>query len=627
MVGLREERTSGNADVVSSLLSDVTKPVFVARRFIVFVREFTQCVRPAALTAALVLVLLSAATEGIGLALLVPLVQSLSDSGQVIGGLGFAVRQTLSIVGLPVSLSALVTVFVGLIVFRAILVAARDITLTRLRLDFINRLRRRIYKAVAEARWSSLMRHRLSDFLEVLTSQIGRISAGCFFFLRLPAMIVLAAVQIGVAFILSPLLTVGVLCWGGLLLALLQRRFGGRYREELKFAEAYRKTFAEISDFLHALKLAKSYNAESRHVAAFEAAMERENIQSMALDGRTTAMRLAIQIGAAATLGAFVYLGATIGQVGLAGLLVMIVIFSRLAPLISEFQQGWQSVEHMLPAFDRVMELWKLCAAAAEPVSHVTGRVDLRHEIALCRVRFSYNNEPGPGTLEALDLVIPAGATIAIVGPTGAGKSTLADLLLGILTPDTGTVLIDGVPLTGALLGRWRRSIGYVPQDNFLFNDTIRANLLWALPEAREQDIDWALSVAAADRFVAELPEGIETVVGERGLRLSGGERQRLGLARALLRRPTLLILDEAMSALDNETERAVQTAIDRLHGSITMVLIAHRLSTVRGADRILVLDRGKLVQEGPWDALVKDPSGTFAALLGKHRAHFVDAL
>jgi ATP-binding cassette, subfamily C, bacterial len=625
MLGLSKERTSGNAKAASSLLPDVTKPF--TKRFIAFIREFTQCVGPSALAAALVLVLLSAATEGIGLALLVPLVQSFGDSGQVIGGLGFAVRQALSTVGLPASLSALLAVFVGLIVLRAILVAVRDITLARLRLDFINVFRRRVYKAIAEAPWSLLMRHRLSDFLEVLTTQIGRISAGSFFFLRLPAVIVLAAVQIGVAFILSPLLTVGVFCWGGLLLALLQRLSGSRYREGLKYAEASRKTFAEISDFLHALKLAKSYNVESRHIVAFEAAMERENIQSVALDRSTMAMRLAIQIGAAVTLGAVVYLGATIGQVGLAGLLVMIVIFSRLAPLISEFQQGWQSVEHMLPAFDRVMELWKLCAAAAEPVSYVSGRVDLRHEIALRDVRFSYNNEAGPDTLEALDLVIPAGATIAIVGPTGAGKSTLADLLLGILTPDTGAVLIDGVPLTGAVLARWRRSIGYVPQDNFLFNDTIRANLLWAFPEAREQDIEWALSVAAADRFVAKLPDGLETVIAERGLRLSGGERQRLGLARALLRRPTLLILDEATSALDNETERAVQTAIDRLHGSVTMVLIAHRLSTVRGADRILVLDRGRLVQAGPWDTLVQDPSGAFAALLGKHGAHFVDAL
>jgi ATP-binding cassette, subfamily C, bacterial len=178
---------------------------------------------------------------------------------------------------------------------------------------------------------------------------------------------------------------------------------------------------------------------------------------------------------------------------------------------------------------------------------------------------------------------------IAIVGRTGAGKSSLADLLLGLLSPDNGTLLVDGIPLDGALLGHWRRSVGYVPQDNFLFNDTIRANLLWAYPEASEDDFREALSIAAADGFIGKLPEGLDTVVGERGLRLSGGERQRLGLARALLCRPTLLILDEATSALDNS-----------------------------GADRIIVLDHGRLIQAGTWDSLVQDREGPFAALLGE---------
>jgi ABC-type multidrug transport system fused ATPase/permease subunit len=146
----------------------------------------------------------------------------------------------------------------------------------------------------------------------------------------------------------------------------------------------------------------------------------------------------------------------------------------------------------------------------------------------------------------------------------------------------------------------------------------IRSNLLWAYPEASEDDFREALSIAAADGFIPKLPEGLDTVLGERGLRLSGGERQRLGLARALLCRPTLLILDEATSALDNETERAVQAAIDRLRGRMTIVLIAHRLSTVRGADRIIVLEHGRLIQAGTWDSLAQDRQGTFAALLGE---------
>jgi ATP-binding cassette subfamily C protein len=536
------------------------------------------------------------------------------------GRLGEAVQQALGAIGLPVSLPTLLAIFVGLIVLRTVVMTARDLALARLRLDFIDALRRRIYNAVADACWSFLMRRRLSDFLEVLTSQIGRISEGTYFFLRLPAMMLLAAAQVAIAAALSPLLTIGVLCWGVLLLTLLQRRYGDRYRKGLELDDAHRATFIEINDFLHALKLAKSHGAESRHVAAFELAMERQTNQTMALDRSAAATRMAIQIAAAITLGAFVYLAVTFGQVEPAGLIVVVAIFSRLAPLISQFQQGWQSLLHMLPVFDRIIELRNLCAAAAESLSPASGRLRVQQEIRLSGVGFRYDKKLGPGTLEGLDLVIPAGSTIAIVGRTGAGKSTLADLLLGLLTPDNGTLLIDGVPLDGELLVRWRRSIGYVPQDNFLFNDTIRTNLLWAYPEAREDELREALSIAALDAFVAKLPDGLDTMVGERGLRLSGGERQRLGLARALLCRPTLLILDEATNALDNETERAVQAAIERLRGRMTIVLIAHRLSTVRGADQIVVLDHGRLIQAGTWDTLVQDQQGTFATLLGEAR-------
>jgi ATP-binding cassette subfamily C protein len=613
------KQKSDETDAASSSKSAATRTSIVARGLIAFVREFVRCVGAGELAAAMLLVLLGAATEGVGLALLVPIVEVLGDRGRTMGWLGEAVQHALGTIGLPASLPDLLAIFIGLIVLRTVTLTARDIALARLRLDFVDALRRRIYKAIADASWSFLMRQRLAEFLEVLTSQIERIGGGTYFFLQLPAMIVLAAVQVAIAITLSPLLTIGVLCWGVLLLILLHRRYGNRYQEGVELDNAHRATFIEISDFLHALKLAKSHSAESRHVAAFELALERQTNQTIALDRSAAAMRMVIQISAAVTLGAFVYFAVTFRQVDLANLLVMVVIFSRLAPVISQFQQSWQSLVHMLPVFARIIALRNLCAAAAESLSPASGRVSVQQEIRLSGVGFTYEDR-GSAAIEGLDLVIPAGSSVAIVGRTGAGKSTLADLLLGLLSPDKGTLLVDGIPLDGALLGRWRRSVGYVPQDNFLFNDTIRANLLWAYPEAREEDFREALSIAAADGLIAKLPEGLDTVLGERGLRLSGGERQRLGLARALLCRPTLLILDEATSALDNETERDVQAAIDRLRGRMTIVLIAHRLSTVRGADRIIVLDHGRLIQAGTWDSLVQDRQGLFAALLGEAR-------
>ena len=213
-----------------------------------------------------------------------------------------------------------------------------------------------------------------------------------------------------------------------------------------------------------------------------------------------------------------------------------------------------------------------------------------------------------------VDLVIPAQRTTALVGPSGSGKSTIADLLTGLLQPDSGEIEVDGHSLSASDLPAWRRGIGYVPQEVFLFHDTVRANLLWACPEAEESEVWQALERAAAD-FVRQLPKGLETEIGERGVRLSGGERQRLALARALLIRPKLLILDEATSNLDVENERRIQRALAELRGQMTIVIIAHRLSSIRNADQIVVVEDGAIVERGSWEELHGRIDSRLAAL------------
>ncbi|MDP9439524.1 MAG: ATP-binding cassette domain-containing protein, partial [Actinomycetota bacterium] len=214
-----------------------------------------------------------------------------------------------------------------------------------------------------------------------------------------------------------------------------------------------------------------------------------------------------------------------------------------------------------------------------------------------------------------LDLAIRAGETTAIVGPSGAGKSTVADVVRGLVVPVRGRVLVDGTPLRAGMMRSWRGQIGYVAQDTFLFHDTVRANLLWARPDADDEEIRAALRSAAAEEFVRELPDGMDTILGDRGVRLSGGERQRLALARALLRQPQLLILDEATNALDSENEKRIQKSIEQLHGRMTILTITHRISTIRNADVIHVLERGRLVETGDWDALLAKEDGRFRAM------------
>ena len=624
MTDLRSRTSDADERGLGQAGTDDARLGIAANRFCMFAREFVRCIGPKGLMRGGLLSLFAAVTEGIGLALLAPLVALLSESAGSAGWIGRVVRKALDALGLPLSFPILLTVFIALIALRAVAVGLRNLSLARLGLEFSETWRRKVYRAIAAASWSFLMRQRLSNLQEALTSQIDRIGQGAYFFLRLPAVLVVAASQITIVLSLSPVLTIGVLCWGAALLGIIQWRFGSRYSDGLVLATAHRAAFDEVSDFLHALKLAKSHGAQSRHVEAFDVALERRIGQTMSFERRSTQASGAIQIGAGVSLGVFAYVGAEMVRVDPAVLLVMVVVFSRLAPLAVELQSDWVTFAQMLPVFDMVADLHARCVAAAEIAPGCAERLELAREIRFENVSFGYAEGGTVPIIQKFNATIEARSLVAVVGRTGAGKSTLADLLLGLIRPDSGEILIDDVALSGKALVRWRRSIGYVPQDNFLFNTSVRANLSWANPLASEADFQRVLSAAAAAEFVSALPQGLDTRIGERGIRLSGGERQRLGLARALLRDPTFLLLDEATSALDSQTERAVQSAIEKLRGSMTIVIIAHRLSTIRNADRVLVLDHGNLVQSGSWEALAWDTRGLFAELL---RTGKLDAL
>jgi len=233
----------------------------------------------------------------------------------------------------------------------------------------------------------------------------------------------------------------------------------------------------------------------------------------------------------------------------------------------------------------------------------------LRRQVELQDVSYRYPNADQAG-LSNISLTISAGEKIGVVGATGAGKSTLADLLLGLISPVSGRVVVDGVAITPDNIRGWRASLGYVPQDIFLVDASIRENIALGLPAAEidQKRVIEACQIAQLRDWVEqELPQGYDTPIGERGVRLSGGQRQRIGIARAVYRNASLLIFDEATSALDNLTEQEVISAVNALPGDKTIVTIAHRLTTVKGCDRILLLDKGELVAQGPWERLMSD--------------------
>jgi ATP-binding cassette subfamily C protein len=259
----------------------------------------------------------------------------------------------------------------------------------------------------------------------------------------------------------------------------------------------------------------------------------------------------------------------------------------------------------MFPAWDSFSSCLEELKKGREEyfVDSQTRPLVIKKGIEIRGVTYSYVNGQ-QNALEDVTISIPVYSNIAVTGPSGSGKSTLIDIVNGLLEPSRGEVLIDGEPLVPRVIPSWRMAIGFVPQETFLFRGSIRENLLWARPSANDADLWHALELAAAADFIREMPGGIDAELGDRGARLSGGQRQRIALARAILRNPTLLILDEATSSIDVENEKKIQSAIEGLKGKMTILTIAHRLSTIKSADEIVVLDRGRLIEKGSFDEL-----------------------
>ncbi len=268
---------------------------------------------------------------------------------------------------------------------------------------------------------------------------------------------------------------------------------------------------------------------------------------------------------------------------------------TRLGETFDQYQRAMASTNRILD----VLEAEPGILSGSAPLSLAVGE----GEIVYHDVTFAYD-EAGPA-VRHLDLIVPAGRTTAIVGPTGSGKSTMVKLLLRFYDPSSGTITLDGQPIDSLVLHDLRAATGLVSQDVYLFHGNVRDNIAYGRPDATEAQIVHAAQAAEAHDFVMALPEGYDTIVGERGQKLSGGQRQRLSIARAVLKDPPILLLDEATSAVDNETEAAIQRSLDTISQNRTTLVIAHRLSTIRNADRIHVLDAGSIVESGSHDELV----------------------
>ncbi len=288
----------------------------------------------------------------------------------------------------------------------------------------------------------------------------------------------------------------------------------------------------------------------------------------------------------------------------------------RLLPSLQQIYYGLASIRGGTAVLDTIVADYQSAPMEAPARIKDAAPLPLNEVLELSDIVFRYAQADRP-SLNGVSLTIPARTTIGLVGGTGAGKTTLVDVILGLLTPASGEMRADGTPITPENLRAWQKTLGYVPQQIFLTDDTVAANIAFGVPKDKidRAALERAARAAALHDFVInELPQGYDTVVGERGVRLSGGQRQRIGIARALYRSPSLLIMDEATSALDNITERVVMEAVQNIRADTTIILIAHRLTTVKDCDRIFLMDKGRIADSGTYDELVSG-NATFRAM------------
>jgi subfamily B ATP-binding cassette protein MsbA len=337
---------------------------------------------------------------------------------------------------------------------------------------------------------------------------------------------------------------------------------------------------------------------------------------------RRTFLRLDLLTGVAGPIAETLHVGLVLGIVvvalgdrgALPALVAFAVLVYRLQPQLRTVETTRAALLGLLSAVRDVCAFIDVAGESA-PVAAASPPA-LREAVVLEHVDFGY---PGDARLVVQDVSFPIarGRVTAVVGASGAGKTTLLHLLCGFYHPAAGRIAVDGIALAGTDRSAWRRRIGFVGQDTFLFNTTVRDNIAYGCRGASDAEIEAAARQAHAHEFVTDLPRGYDTVVGDRGVRLSGGQRQRIALARAFVRRPELLILDEATNALDGVSEHLVQRSIQAVRGECTVVIVAHRLDAILDADHVVVLEHGRVVEQGPLATLL-ERDGTFRRLYAR---------
>lgn len=500
-------------------------------------------------------------------------------------------------VGMSLTLGKVLGLFVVLNCLAAWAERQQDWVSHQLYIAFPQLLQADLYRAISDVDWVYYTTLRKGQLIHSCTNELDRVreSVGGFQGILLRAFYLTA--QLVAAFLLAPEMSFICLILGAGVLALTRTKTYQAYRTGQQISQDLCDYYQLICNHFEGFGVARCYGLQQRHTELF--LNWTSQVYCRQLEGQKAYIdaRLLSRCGTAVLLALLCLLSLEYLHLTTTNLLVFIFVFSRLLPALSDLEQMAQAFVMQASCFENLENLIKSCkehgASLAVGAELIPG-CGPDPSLEFCGVSFSYPNSSEP-SLSCVSFAMVAGEHIAVTGPSGAGKSTLVDLMLGLMSPSSGQIKVGNQVLTGEVLRAWRNVVAYVPQETYLFPDTIQANLLWARPDADEALLWQALKLARADEFVRATKGGLHTILGERGLGLSGGERQRLALARAFLRQPKMLIMDEATSALDLDTERQILEELAAM--DISLVIVTHRTNCLQLFSRQFAVSQGRITE------------------------------
>lgn len=545
--------------------------------------------------------------EGFGIAVALPVLETITGSaGDEPSAFARRLEAVLGTVGIPATLGSMLAVIVVLYAVRGVLLYGAAVFAGITIASVAKQLRLRLLRAVTQAEWKHTLSYPTGYISNAISNEAGRTAMAYQEFAQVIAEGIQVLVYLTLVFLVSWQTGVAAMAVGAVILLLLHGRVNASQRAGRDQVHVLRAVLARLTDALPSLKPLKAMGREQYLLPLLEEQTHTYYERQKHEIAHTELMKKAREplLMAALAFGLWAVMRFTL--IESTSIMILALLFYRTVTSITNMQQRWVSVAVGDQSFRSLMEHVSQAEGAREQWPSRTPAPRLERGIRLEDVRFTYGQHE---VLRGVSADIPAGSFVVLAGPSGGGKSTLTDLVTGLLRPTSGRVLIDGADLSGFDIATWREQIGYVPQEMMLFSDTLISNIRLGR-DVSDSEVEDAVRAAGAWDFVQSLPDRLEQKIGEGGIALSGGQRQRVAIARALVARPTLLILDEPTTALDAVTEQEVCNTLGKLRGSLTVLAISHQ-PAIRGfADTVMVLDKGEVTLLQGGDNV---PAGTSA--------------